>query len=207
MNRAMQFLAACLCALPCHGGDGEIGRVPNPGRWTVRLENAPDREGNPGERFEVSREVWVLGTNRYEVTNWSDGSQGQLFITNTIGFEKSSTSNDVYVLDPNIGSPAPPSVAEWREFLWLKPELATGSQNYGKRKCQAYEEQTASGLRRALIDEESRMPVALTVQGRTYVYEFQKAPDKLPGIDAVIGGAKQGYEAASKKVSVDLKPR
>jgi hypothetical protein len=208
MNSRLQILALWITMASGFATDTEIARVPNPGRWTVRLLEKPTpSESAPAERFEVSREIWVLGTNRYEVTTWSDGKQGQLFINNNIGFEKSSTSNDVYVLDPNIGAPAPPAVAEWREMLWLKPELITGKTKFEKKDCVVYEEQTEAGPRRALIDAETRMPVGLTIKGQTYVYEFQKTPEKLPGIDAVIGGARQGYEAASKKISVDLKPR
>lgn len=208
MNKKLWFLfGACLSVLNCLAVPPELAPVPNPGRWTVRLEKAAKAAEPEGERHEVSREIWVLGSNRYEVTTWSDGQQGQIFVTNDIGFEKSAKSGDVYVLDPSIGAPAPPPVAEWREFAWLKPEFLKGKETFQKKACVVYEQQTDSGLLRALIDEESRLPVALQTQGKTYIYEFQKAPDKLPSIDAVLGGARQGYEAALKKLSVDLKPR
>lgn len=211
MNSKLSTLLAAL--LPIFALSGveaadPLAAVPNPGRWTVRLEKPADpaaKESQPP--FEVSREVWVLGPTRYEVTTWSDNHQSQLFITNNIGFEKSAKNDDVYILDPNIGAPAPPSVTEWREFSWIKPELSKGQTTYAKKDCVLYEEQTETNLRRAWIDAETRLPVALSQDGRVYLYAFEEAPKKLPSIDAVIGGARQGYEAAGKKLSVDRKPR
>lgn len=199
----MLLAIACATASP-----SELAPVPNPGRWTVKLEKPPAPPDPQAPRFEVSKEIWVLGTNRYEVTTWSDGHVGQLFVAKDIGFEKSPNSNgDVYILDPSIGAPAPPSVTGWPEFAWIKPELACGKTTYNKTNCVVYEEKTDAGPQRALIDEETRLPVALLTGGRTYVYDFQQPPDKLPGIDAVLGGTLKGYEAGLKKLSVDLKPR
>lgn len=208
MNKTIAiFLAAACLAAPAHAESPEIAPVPNPGRWTVRLENPPKAEDPAGPRYEVSREVWVLGSSRYEVSTWSDGKQGQLFIIDKIGFRKSSVNSDVYVLDPAIGASPPPPVASWNEFAWIRPELLKGKETHAKKACALYEQQSETGLQRAWIEEDTRLPVALQIKDFVYLYQFEKAPDKLPSIDAVIGGAKQGYEAASKKLSVDLKPR
>jgi len=210
------FVVAALTAIaeppPNPPAPPYVAAMPNPGHW-IRKESesaGPQAAGGNGTRKpkEISTETWLVGNNRYDLKIFSDGTHQDTFLANGVCYQSDGTKDGFYIMDTAMDAAwRVPSVKEWPELAWVRIEYFKGNDAAEGYKCFVYEQKTADGVNRAMIEVTSRLPITLESKGEKYVYQYLTPSKDLPKPDASLLSTMEAYKRKLKSITVDRNPR
>lgn len=217
MSKTLLLVCSCLvsavAAMAEPPPDGpSVAPMPNPGHWIRKAPGAEARGSGTAtgtKAVEASVETWLVGNSRFDLVTLSDGTHRDCFLANGVCYQSDGSKSGFYIVDPKMdtGAGRLPSVKEWQELAWVKPEFFKERGSAEGYECYIYEESSAAGVRRAMIEVKTRLPIVFEDKGRKYVYKYLTPSNDLPKPDAALSSVVDSYQRKLKSITVDRKPR